>query len=246
MPAAPHSRLLFLLPLFVSYGTTSADGAIVDPANPFFHQGPKPGDVIDWSLDVPSWWLQMKEDNLPVKTCAFLDKIPSSNESCPDTDIDVQPGHYYCVFGTETQPTWFCKCHRFEGTYAFTCGSSMSLDDSEIVPVLSNSTAAPSEQQESQPPATNTEASQPSATTAVATNQPQIDGTGQVFNGDSDTTPGDTIDWSQQESLWWTNMKAGNSQLRKCVMLFLQMTSTPERKSTYMYLLDLPFQVLLS
>lgn len=37
--------------------------------------------------------------------------------------------HYYCIFGTETNATWFCTCIERTGDHTFHCGTQLPTEE---------------------------------------------------------------------------------------------------------------------
>eukprot|EP00543_Licmophora_paradoxa_P012310 CAMPEP_0202473522 /NCGR_PEP_ID=MMETSP1360-20130828/91251_1 /ASSEMBLY_ACC=CAM_ASM_000848 /TAXON_ID=515479 /ORGANISM="Licmophora paradoxa, Strain CCMP2313" /LENGTH=68 /DNA_ID=CAMNT_0049100463 /DNA_START=18 /DNA_END=221 /DNA_ORIENTATION=- len=54
-----------------------------------------------------------------LRKCVFESRVPDDGDACPD--LDKASDHYFCAFGSQEAPTWFCTCREVEGDFKFHC-----------------------------------------------------------------------------------------------------------------------------
>ena len=155
------------------------------------------------------------------KRCVFLQTIPDTGDLCPSVE---NTDHYYCFFGDESGPSWYCTCIELENappdTQVFHCNGQRAKSPSELLKYELNEAYAAVANNPKPSPATL----KPVA--PEATPQPTIQLTHAATETKAEVSAsyqaavkaGDAFDWSQGEPQWWHNMKDQYGHtLRKCV-----------------------------
>ena len=152
-----------------------------------------------------------------VSRCVFLQTIPDTGDHCPG--VATHSDHYYCMFGPETGPEWFCTCIEMEGDYIFHCNDHRAKSPTELLKYELASAASAAALAPEPTPATLKPVETTPHPTVIITAPPQST-VQEVQQANSEVLvhAGDVIDLSNGEPQWWHNMhdKYGHT-MRKCV-----------------------------
>jgi len=166
--------------------------------------GPQPGDALNWTIAFPQWWhgIKAQYELREVRKCEFLEFVPNTGDHCPGVS---RKDHYYCIYGNETQATWFCTCIEKTGEFVFHCDTELRTTQ-DIVALELGSTASDPPQQPSNPPSNATVSAQQPIN--PPTNAPLTSQTGGSAVSTGGPQPGDEIDWTIDFPQWWHDIKA--------------------------------------
>jgi len=184
-----------------------------------------PGDLIEGGFDEqPQWWHDIKnsmENQQLLRKCEFLDRIPDTGDDCPG--VATQSDHYYCIFGTSEEPSWYCTCN--DEDYEFHCSNSNQI-------IIHNNNNIQQQQQSIIPRTMRSsendniflkEEGQNTTTAAIVDAIQHSVLFDESNNKNEAVRPGDSIDkdggYQHTEHPWWYDIKTNMQNkhlLRKC------------------------------
>jgi len=189
-----------------------------------------PGDLIEGGFrhdEQPQWWHDIKdgmENHHLLRKCEFLDHIPNSGDEC--SGVATHSDHYFCIFGDEQKPSWFCTCYEHIGDYKFHCNSNQISTVEEIIQdepktISSENDNIFQEEEEQEKNSSN------AIVDAIQHIVLFEENTATNNNKEDEIVhPGDLIDkaggYRHEESQWWHDMKndmMNQHLLRKCDFL---------------------------